>query len=51
MASRRTRIAGGSQRPGSGRLKAIWEGALELLAEAERLYMGDFSPTCGRWRR
>jgi LuxR family maltose regulon positive regulatory protein len=41
---RRTRIAGGSRWRGYGRLKEIWGGALDLLNEAERLYVGDFFP-------
>ena len=40
---RRTATAGGSRWPGSGGRRRP-DGALELLDEAERLYVGDFSP-------
>ena len=43
-ACRRTAIGRASRWPRSGRPKGDLDGALELLAEAERLYVGDFSP-------
>ncbi len=43
-ACRRTAIGRASRWPGSGRPKGDLDGALELLDEAERLYVGDFSP-------
>ena len=37
-------IAGGSRWPGSGRPREISASAVDLLDEAERVYVGDFSP-------
>ena len=41
---RRTGIAGGSRWLGYARLKEIWPAHIDLLSEAERLYVGDFFP-------
>ncbi len=43
-ACRRTPTARASRWRGSGRPKEIWTARSELLDEAERLYVGDFSP-------
>ena len=48
---RRTATAGGSRWRGCGQLEGDLDGALDLLDEAERLYVGDFFPKCGRSRR
>ena len=40
----RTPTAGESPWPGSGSPKAIWTSALALLDDADRVYVGDFSP-------
>ena len=41
---RRTATGGGWPWPGSGRPRATSTGALDLLDEADRVYVGDFSP-------
>ena len=41
---RRTGTAGGWRWPGYARPKETWHGALDLLDEAERLYVSDFFP-------